>query len=471
MSSRRHPRVLFALGLALAACNARPVEKLEGLMVFDPGDAGMRNDLGVRPDATSARDAGVRDAEPSRDREPGQDRAPPGACEGCECRSTEALIQIPFARENCQDGLVCVSWDLFAGLTVGVELEGPTKSCLRPCTRDRECGAGRRCASLGFLPETGADKVCVDSLAGADEYCSGSRSNREQMIDPVVGDGADEIIGCEEGLTCQLFQFPTAFNPDESVCAALCETDADCARVPNLPYCNPRALDPASTRSPVLGVCSDGKHPNGALCGSTDPNEVFRLSTGCDTSVETCGMNREACPLCVGINLDANRSLTPEGMGICVSACSAMNPCAGGRECVPNFFSSGEGVCSDACDAMPDTCSGSGSLGHGQDCLELNLDASFCIDRYAPPLLPAAWNSDGMITSPGEDCTGELENYSFFRCPDGATCVPAPDQGFCIYGCTVADPNTGDALCKTLLNSADAVCTEQQPGFGVCGEQ
>lgn len=466
----RSRRALVSFAFAAAACNQAPVESLEKLTVFNPSDAGARRDVGVRPDATAPVDGGVRDAEPGRDRMVGRDREPPGDCEGCECTSTAIAVSFPFTQETCQPGLLCVHWDLMSGLTIGAELEGPVKSCLRPCESDRHCGAGQRCASLGLSRETGAGRVCVDDVAGFDEYCSGSRSNVERMSDPAIVDGISSITACETGLTCQFFQFPNAFNPDESLCAALCETDADCAGVPGLPYCNPRAIEAPSPNGAPRGICSDGKHPNGALCGSNDPDKIFRLATGCDTSVETCGMNREACPFCVSINLDANQSLTPEGMGICMSMCNDSNPCAGGRSCIPQIFSTGDGACSDDCRVMPDTCPGVGSLGNGQDCLDLNIDASFCIDRVAPSLIPATWDSAGMILTAGDDCTGDLENYSYFRCPDGSTCTPTQEQGFCIYGCTFADPTSGDALCKTLLNSTSAVCTEPQTGFAVCGD-
>jgi hypothetical protein len=476
-------RLNSAFAMAILASGAMAITACSD---DDDPDAGP-NDSGVvnnQMDATEGGDAEVTDVRVDAGRidagdggRPDTGIAPPDRCingtEGCECTSTATAAVVPFRQESCATpDLVCVPWDLISGLAIGganPQLEGEVKTCLKPCTADAECGANRQCRSFGFTEESGAGRVCVDRVASFDEFCSGSRNDVEQIVDPAVMDGADEIIACADGLTCQLFTFADSFNPEESLCVEFCETNTDCTH-PELPYCNPRFFASTSTSNPFLGVCTDGPHPNGALCGSSDPNKVFRVSTGCDTSVDTCGANADACPVCVGINFDANTSLTPEGQGICMSPCSANVPCADQRTCIPNFFQGGDGVCSDSCTSIPETCPGMGSLGNGEDCLELGEGSSFCVDRYTPVLAPSRWSTVGQITLPGDDCAGDLGNYSFFRCPDDSTCLPTAEQGFCVYGCVPRDPVQGTPLCQTILGTATATCTEPQAGFGVCGD-
>lgn len=438
----------------------------------DGGDAQIGVDFGPAPDT------GVSDVGPGADSGIGIDRVPPGLCpfgqEGCECTSTATSTPIPFLQEDCDPGLLCVNWDLISGLSTALpnpELDGPVKTCVAPCLTDGDCGVGRLCRSFGFSAATGAERICVDRVAGYDEPCSGSRSNVERIADPAISDWLDTITACEDGLTCQLFTFGAAFNPDEGLCANLCSDNQDCAGYPQLPYCNPRAFVSTSTVTPNIGVCTDAPHPHGAICGSTDFAKPFRLSTGCDTSAVTCGADRAACPICVSINFDASQSLTPEGQGLCVSACNAATPCFDNRTCIPGVFSNGDGLCSDQCTAIPETCPGAGSQLHGQDCLDLQIFGSFCIDRYLPPLAPAEFDLTGNIVSPGGDCGGDLNNYSFFRCPERSTCVTtgASPAGVCVYGCDPADPALGDQLCRQVLSNANAACTTGA-GIGICGE-
>jgi hypothetical protein len=470
--------VVLSGAVTLAACSSDNPDS-------GPTDNGVpgNTDGGVveNMDAETGMDAptgdrGRMDAMPTDRGDVGVPDPCPDNTEGCECTNTATAAVVPFLKDSCNDGLLCVNWDLISGLRVGganPQLDGPVKSCVKPCMVDNDCGAGRHCASIGFTEETMASKICVDKVAGNDEYCSGSRLAVEQVTDPNTMDGTDQITACEEGLTCQLFTFGDNFNPDEGVCMNFCDTDADCTFA-TLPYCNPRLFTTTSSTGEMgfAGSCTDGRHPNGAICGSSDPDKTFIYGSYCDTSEATCGTNSDACPVCIGINLDANNSLTPSGQGICMSPCNNMTPCVGQRTCVPNFFNNGDGVCSDSCTALPETCPGEGSLMNGQDCLELQGGAAFCVDRYTPVLVPALFDGTGNFRSMGDDCTGDLQNYSFFRCPDGATCLPQMNApGLCVQGCTPNDMNFGADYCKTLLNSATATCAPQaQAMFGVCGD-
>lgn len=468
--------LLVCAAFALAACDSTP----------DPVDGGPAStgDTGpsVRPDAdggTSPRpdvpDTGPADADSGpRDADSGPGDADTGprpptcvdGAEGCACTTTATRAAVPFVQEDCEAGLLCVSWDLISGMQVGDELDAPVKSCVRPCQQDAECGVGRTCAAFGFGAETGAGRICVDALAGFDEICSGSRLTTERVVDPETENQADTIVACQPGLDCQIGTFGDFFNPDEAVCLGLCDTDADCTN-PALPYCNPRFFASTSTTDPFLGVCSTARLPHGALCGSTG-GQPFRISTACDTSEATCGTDPDACPICVAIPFDANSSLTPTGQGVCISRCTDAVPCAGDRTCVPEFFQDGAGACSDQCSPSPDLCGGAGSVGHGQDCLPLG-DAAFCTDRQAGPLAPSTWSADGQLLTNGGDCTGDLESASFFRCPEGAFCAPTQQGGLCVFGCTPGDAVDGAALCRTLLNTQTATCAEPQAGVGVCG--
>jgi hypothetical protein len=457
--------VLLSGSLAAAACSGDGDDKDTGVPVTpadggEPAEAGEEMDMGI---TDLGRDSGIRDM--------GRPDPCPNGTEGCECTSTSTAVNIPFRQEDCQADLLCVEWDLISNLRIGgadPQLEGAVKTCVKPCVADGDCGANRFCKGLVFTPQTGAEKICVDRVAGYDEFCSGSRLATEMVSDPLVMDGTDQMTACEDGLACQLFQFGDSFNPDEAICMNFCQTDTDCTH-PMLPYCNPRFFTSTSTTDPFIGVCSDGPHPNGAICGSSDPDKVFTIATACDSSEATCGPNADACPVCVTINLDQNNSLTPEGQGICMSPCNNMTPCFADRTCIPMFFQNGNGVCSDSCSSLPDTCPAAGSLGNGMDCLELQGGASFCTDRYTPALAPSVWSTaTGMITIPGGDCVGDLNAYSFFRCPDRSTCLPTQDQGYCVFGCTPGDAMYGQTLCQDILGTMTATCTEPQMGFAIC---
>lgn len=464
--------VLLSGAMTLAACSNDSDDKDNGGQTG--GDGG-----GGNPDATDEADGGMGfdDAmRPDARIDAGRPDPCPNGTEGCECTSTATAAAVPFVQEDCQAGLLCANWDLISGLRIGganPQLEGPVKSCVKPCMEDSECGANRSCRSFGFTEETGIAKFCVDRVASWDEPCSTSRLADEQIVDPEVNQLSDEIIACEDGLDCQLFLFGDGFNPDESLCMATCDVNADCTH-PQLQYCNTRRFASTSTVNPFIGVCTDGQHDFGSVCGSTDAEKVFRVSSDCDTSEEACGANADACPICVALPYDATNDITPVGQGVCIAPCNNMTPCVDGRTCVPMVFNSGDGACSDECTAIPETCDGMGQLGNGQDCLQLGLqsgdDIAFCIDRRLPVLIPSTWNTAGMISSPGDDCGGDLDNYSYFRCPEKSTCLGTDDQGFCVFGCTAGDDMLGTAYCQGLLGTMTATCTEPQAGFGVCAD-
>ncbi len=468
-------RTLLLCGaLALVACDSTP-EVPDGGIVGS-GDTGpvSRPDADggppLRPDVpdvgADVPDVGPRDADGGPDADTGPRPGCVDGAEGCACTTTATRAAVPFVQEDCQADLVCVSWDLITRQRVGTELDGPVKSCVKPCQQDAECGAGRTCAAFGFGEETGAGRICVDAVAGFDEFCSGSRLDTERVVDPETEDQVDRIIACGPGLACQIGTFGDFFNPDEAICLGLCDTDADCGA--ELPYCNPRFFASTSTTDPFLGVCSPARLPQGAVCGSTG-GQPFRITTACDTSEETCGADPDGCPVCVTIPLDANSSITPDGQGVCISRCTDQLACAGDRVCVPEFFQDGAGACSDQCTTSPESCAGAGTLGQGQDCLPLG-DAAFCADRQAAPALaPSTWSLDGQLTAPGDDCTGDLQSGSFLRCPEGASCVPTAQRGLCIFGCTPGDPVDGAALCRDLLGTETATCAAPQEGVGVCG--
>lgn len=463
--------VLLSATMAVTACSGDEETP-------DSGGGGGGQDAGMgQPDATEEADGGGFPDVVRPDDGGGRPDRPdpcPNGTEGCECTSTATAAVVPFIQEDCEADLLCVHWDLISGLSTSganPQLEGAVKSCVKPCTQDSECGTGRSCRSIGFTEQSGAGKICVDRVASWDEPCSGSRLATEQIADPMVMQYSDEIIACEDGLDCQFFLFGDGFNPDEALCMKICDEDAECTH-PQLSYCNQRHFASTSTVDPFIGVCTDGAHAFGSICGSADPDKIFRVSSDCDTSEATCGPNADACPFCVALPYDANNDITPPGQGTCISSCNANNPCFGNRTCVPMVFNGGDGACSDECSPIPETCDGPGSNGNGQDCLALGLqsggDIAFCIDRELPALNPSVWNSAGQITDPGDDCGGDLANYSYFRCPEKSTCLGTADQGFCVFGCRAGDATYGTGYCQGILGTMTATCTEPQAGFGVC---
>ncbi len=469
--------------------------------------AGVSDDGGVRDAQSSPTDVGPRDAHPfdagpvglGRDamgselapvdtgpRPDSGPTRPPGPCqdgsEGCACTSNIGPDASAFLQDDCDSDLLCVPFDLLSGRQ---DLTGPVQSCVRPCNTDSECGPGRACTLSGLDPQFGTPSICVDRVAGYDEFCGLSRRLRSRVPD-IILETPGEIVGCEAGYECLIGQFGD-LHPDEGICEDLCQSNQDCA-VPT-PYCNPAAFQRNdSTGAPVLvGVCATGRYRQGSICGSIDPSKVG-MASGCDTSSGTPDNT-----FCIPIG-----GLTPDGQGICMTicddggqfgACTAREPDGRAQTCSSGFFSSGAGVCTSGCSNYPDTCAGDGELGNGRFCMAYLSDDSqdpvgICMDRRGPILTPATFDGEGNVVDPGDNCFGPGGSLGFAQCPDPGHCEIVDFQqgvGICMFGC--GEPGTpgqaahcdgalgtmGTAACVPAfstggqMNTDQGICTEAQP--------
>lgn len=465
-----------ASALTLAACGSED-EPDGGTTPTDTGgtaDTGVPTDAGFPMDATTG-DTGPRDTGTGDTGLPADTGVIVDPCtdgeEGCEC--TSSITALPFLQDDCQAGLVCVPWDNISGRT---NLTGAFQTCVKPCLVDSECGTGRVCSdSFGLGATSGAEKICADATAGIDQFCGASRQT--VSVVPMVNKETTQITACPTGTECTLRTFGDV-HIDEGICLTFCQDNSDCAAP--TPHCNPRFFTSNSTTTPFIGVCSEGSFGRGALCGTPEPGRLG-LTAQCDTSEATCGANNANCPVCFAGTLSGLVNL-PEGVGACLSRCSLAQPCeteAGLNEtCIPDIFNAEPaGLCSVSCSNFPEDCPGDGAAGNGRTCVGglqiAGEPLSFCLDKAAgTPLVAATLNSAGQITSEGDDCFGDIDAFSAYRCPRGASCLDdGQGAGLCVYGCGRTTPAGGD-ICRTAV-SQTATCAAtftQDLTVGLCGD-
>src|SRR5262245_48833389 len=139
--------ICVAIFFGLAACNSeKPREQLYGADTGMPSGGIDSGDGGE--DADDVRTERWRPGDPPRMRDDGRPGDPdpcPNGSEGCECTSTSTTV---FLQEICEEGLLCVPWDQLSGLNSS-QLEGRVKTCVKPCSRDSDCGRDRFCRSFG----------------------------------------------------------------------------------------------------------------------------------------------------------------------------------------------------------------------------------------------------------------------------------------------------------------------------------
>ena len=420
----------------------------------DGGDPDPSLDAGV-PDSgmpTTDRDAGgifLPDGGPA---DSGVPPCPTGT-EGCPC---------DFAIDDCEDDLVCVPWDLAAGISPDdPNLSGPVQTCVQPCADDDDCGdnddgSPRRCAETFFAESSGVSRICVDELAEVDEFCGFSRLSvsRVRGIDRLGTPG--RMVGCSETELC----VPFGVNHlDEGFCLDLCLESADC-EAPT-PYCNP--LIPTDTPTVSLGICSTSQKGVGALCGTADPNKAGYTEL-CDGSSAT--PDNTICLLGGDVGL-----VEFEGrLGICSTLCNdaipctAVDPVLGPTSCSEPYLSlvPGQplvGVCNTGCTEFPETCGGTGALAAGRQCTELEDIVNMCVDIVPPTLAVGEFDNTGTLNVDiGDDCLAESGAASV-SCPAGTQCIffDAPDgtlQGRCLFGCRLGESE----ICDTLLNTSSSTC-------------
>lgn len=461
----------FASAFTLAACGSED-EPDGGTTPTDVGfpDSGVNpSDTGVGMDATPG-DTGPRDTGPG-DSGPTDTGIIVDPCtdgeEGCEC--TSSITALPFLQDDCQAGLLCIPWDALSQRT---DLTDAFQTCVKPCTTDTECGTGRICTdAFGFGATSGAERICADAPGGIDEFCGGSRQT--VSVVPQVNKETTQITGCPTGSQCLIGTF-SDIHVDEGICLSFCQDDTECAAP--TPYCNPRLFTSTATATPFIGVCSERAIGAGSFCGSQDPDKLG-LTSRCDTSEAACGPNQASCPVCIGLPA----GFAPDGLGVCTPRCSATVPCRDNenglpQNCIEGFLGSQpDGVCSVGCTNFPENCSGPGVNNLGRTCvtgLAIGQDPfNFCTDRYGPALVAATVDSAGQLVSEGDDCLADPNNFSNFRCPQGALCLDDGNgAGLCLYGCGRVNP--ADAtICDTVLTQT-ATCAPifQDQTVGVCGD-
>lgn len=462
-----------ALSLSLAG--------VVGLVGCDGGDDGTDDitnpppDSGIIPDTGTTEtdsgmmmqpDAGFPDTGPA---DTGPDPCPDGE-EGCECASTLQPEDMAFKQDDCGQDLLCIPWDVVAGQQDSVT--GPVHSCIRPCTADADCGAGRFCKDFGFTEESLAARFCVDEVAEVDQFCGGSRLSTPKLMGDeglVQYETAGTMVGCEEGVNCTRF---SDVHPDEGICLNICEEQADCGGA--TPYCNP--IFQSQTSTVVQGVCSPAALGPGELCGTTDTGKAG-LTSLCDNADDS--PVRLARGGCFARNLYG-------GLGVCGQFCGSANPCEGSDETGPfvcNIIDPADamfgGFCDSQCTNFPENCTADGREDLGRMCNDGlafgtpdggSVGITFCMDRTGPALAPTVLTPDGMaIGVQGDNCSDPADDLAPLKCPEASTClVLQQGQGVCLTGCvrsatTAAGPQGG---CETV--SQTSTCT---PNLDMMGNE
>ncbi|MEQ8273592.1 MAG: hypothetical protein RMA76_07225 [Deltaproteobacteria bacterium] len=417
------------------------------------------------------------------------DCSPPVACppgqEGCPCTSSFVPGATAYAQDNCATGDLCIPWDALS--TVPGGLTGPVQSCVSPCVVDADCGVGpngpRFCANLDVLVTNGppVGTVCVDRIAGIDEFCGGSRNTTPRLSGATNVTGS-EMVGCPGDARC-LFGAVSTFDPDEGACVQFCGAGLPQCD-PTVPYCNPvdfplgsrvgtSTVGTSTAGATNVGFCNVAQLGFGSLSNLTESPDVAGFASLCDAAAPadlvTLDLNVIAIPgaLCVE---ECNQGGTqPDSPCVTVDA---NNPVV----CAVLDFATGDGICIHSnASAFPDTCQGVGAYGLGRQEFGVvfgsaQIPASWCLDRMPPALTPGALSSAGALTSPGDNC-GAI-GLDFLRCPEPAFCAGnGAGGGVCLAGCALGGTTCAASLTTLGSPAANATCTMIGIGGteGVCG--
>ncbi len=431
-----------------------------------------------QPDAQT----GLPDAAGLPDAQVSQPDAGPPTCpigeEGCGCTASTDETNAPdeHVQDDCDPGLICVPWDAFSRSRGLTELEAPVdslSSCVRPCIEDADCGTGRSCSFARWIIADANGAIvqepvgmCVDSVAGPEEFCSLSKlENSVVSLDLLPEDNPDgipdtpldvqipgEMVGCGEGFACGVTFFGD-LHGQEGACVQYCSDDTDCDANgdPNYDSCT-------LNFGPTFGFCGAEVKELGDQCGqeSPNPNADVTISTSCAERGPNVG--------CFGIPNENRR-------GACLELCTLTIPCQGtdnggvGIECIPDPANPGQnGICRSECNPLENDCAA------GTTCTNLglitfanadpeDLNLNMCYDVETPSLAPAEFDDNGAVTSTGDDCNpAGTQRFDWLQCPTGSSCFPqnAPNPGLCIPLCDT-NSATADAYCETV-NGAGSVC-------------
>lgn len=424
--------------------------------------------------------------------------------EGCACTPANTVnmdgagvTPETFGQSDCNDSaLRCVPHDRFSrflwpGVFGGTfpdstQLpDGSAASCLRNCEEDSDCGMGpngeMRFCQTDFrffvnIPSGGLDGICVDRLAGPDEACKLSRRTTENFAGCTQGGNpancprlvdTQELVGCEEGLTCftnllvplrgNYLGVPLAY-PDEGICTELCQNDMECdaAATPDRRTCA-GPVDPMggnATRGPIFsnfGLCVDEVKEHGDRCALPPMGADWN-------SNEWCYGQDDIDLTCLGIG---------DG-GYCVEQCPDGTCTSSVAGVAPDDY---------VCDLATDTCDVStcgADQGYFNDCapgrmcrelLQTTTDMngntviaatpSVCGELITPSLAPGEVTPAGGVMA-GDDCLPMNPTLAdLFSCEEGFTCVGIPAQaGAGLENCLpFCDPSSVDSAdyCEDLI--------------------
>lgn len=411
-------------------------------------------------------DAGPREAG-SEDAAPADVGVPFGPCEdnteGCPCTDAnrEPSRRLELVQGTCQDGLLCLPWDLFSGRSGDVT--SSVAACLKPCAADSDCRSDPRypdrvCTSSLPFSDTGTTSFCVDELALPDQYCGGSR-NTESAVPGVPIRTGHRMLGCTAG-EC-LFGAFGDIHPDEGVCAEVCFNDLECPSRTR-PVCNLIF----TAHPPYVGVCSASPLPGrGDFCGTNDPSKRGLLSR--------CSENdRGEILICAG-------GEQYDGIGFCIELCGTAHSCVGETsvpsscEIIDPVDTEAGGVCLGSCENAPNNCDGSngGQFGEGHFCFENwhefdiagGLPFIDCMSRRPqdPPFTFSFFDRYGRnIEVMGSNCADPSTPLGFAGCPKPGYCIElGPDQGACVVGCDLTRSDRGGCEEVDGLVAGTTTCT------------
>ena len=379
------------------------------------------------PPLSTVRDVGPMDGGDLAGDAAVQEPCPPGA-EGCQCVSP---TRYQLRQWNCEEGLLCVPWNVQRGFSRQYELD----TCVRPCASDADCGE-RRCRHAGISVDGAPLNICADEETQLGGWCGMSRRLVSQVA-ALKLNTPGVIRACELGLFCEPFG---DLHAEEGVCIQTCQSSADCPQAQ--PYCNPV--------KPDYGSCSLRRNGPGAWCGGGEGAEGVGPNR-CDASAQL---------VCATASPGATT-------GFCMERCGEGGACsAPGAVCNPSLL-----LCSEPCSVFPDSCEGDG-IGFGRQCLR-GLTAPLCADRPGPGLRPARVNARGAILDVGDACARE-DNTELFTCPEPSHCFGFGSPGAALSMCLVGCPLTGgDTYCQQAYSSTTARCNQVQAArrdWRFCGD-
>ncbi len=401
----------------------------------------------------------------------------PDGTEGCECESSFTPGDTAIGQDTCMDAdNVCVPWDVFSER--GTDVMVPNQTCAKTCTTDTDCGMTedgdpRFCVNMDFQGASApVGRVCVDRLAGIDEFCGGSK-NTEVLVNTMGAQvlTGDEQVGCAGDAVCRFNLFDT-LNPDEGACVQPCGRAGDAACPTEYPYCNNIGLGVGTS---TAGVCSVGRLGFGSLSNWTEDPDKAGLTTFCDADapgdIVVLDLNVINIPAFLCVEECFEGGTTPDEP--CVST-DATNPV----ECRVLNAETGSGVCVHGnADSFPDNCGGDGAFGNGRGEWGVQfgqtdpIPANWCVDRLNTLLAVSSFNSMGMIGTQGDNCGSGLDQ---FRCPEPTFCAgDGQGGGLCLTGCSLIDDPTYCEDAHTMLGlgttNAGCVMTGTSTVVGLCG--